>query len=68
MLRTRSRRGSYAAFDYLADGMAFPDDADVAVLMEAARVDAYELLKWSGRDATAGVAVWGELSFHLIRD
>jgi hypothetical protein len=62
MLRTRSQFGLLAVVDYLADGIAFPDDADIAVLMETAGVDAYELLQGPGGDAAAGVAVRGELA------
>jgi hypothetical protein len=62
MLRTRSRLGLHSVFDYLADGIAFPDHTDVAVLVEAAGVDAYELLQRPGRDAAAGMAVGGELA------
>jgi hypothetical protein len=46
---------------YLANGIALPDDADVGDVVNAAGVDAYELVYWTGLDAAPGMAVAGEL-------
>jgi hypothetical protein len=51
-----------AALDDLADGIALPDDADIAVLMDAAGVDADELVHRPSRNGAAGVAVGSELA------
>ncbi len=63
MLRAGSRLGGLnATLDDLADGIALPDDADVAGLVDAAGVDADELVHRPGRDAATGVAIRSEFA------
>jgi len=45
--------GAYAVLNYVADGITLPDDTDVAVPVDAARVDADELMHGPSRDAAA---------------
>jgi hypothetical protein len=48
--------------DYLTDGVALPDDADIGIIVDAAGVDAYQLMGGTGRDTAAGVPIAGELA------
>ena len=53
--------GSYPVLDYFAYRITLPYDANIAVLVDAAGVEANELVQGPGRRTAAGAAVRGEL-------